>query len=172
MTPCPQCHQIVLHDVLHVEGIKRRFLSTIQFMSRDWTIALDRTRATFMRNKKKLFSARVQDRIIELILYSEKPFMRYSLNAVSELPIKLWHERMGHLNWEALKKTQSESSPLIGMRFDDTGPPRSTCEGCVAGKAKRRAFKSSTSDAKSTTPIECIHSDLMGPMDPKSVSGG
>ena len=125
-----------------------------------------------MRNKKKLFSARVHDCIIDLILYSEKPLMRYSLKAVSELPVKLWHERMGHLNWEALKKTQSESSPLIGMWFNDTGPPRSTCEGCVAGKAKRCAFKSSTSEAKSTTPIERIHSDLMGPMDPKSVSGG
>jgi len=113
------------------------------------------------------------DRAIELILYSERPLKSYSLNAISELPVKLWHECMGHLNWDALKKTQSTTSPpIVGIRFDESEPPHSKCEGCIAGKSKCRAYKSSASGSKSAKPIERIHSDLMGPMDPKSIVGG
>ena len=165
--------QIILENVLLVEGIKRRFLSTVQFQDRDYIISLEKNRAVFSKENKLLFSAPRNDRLLECILYSEKPLGRYSLNVVSELPIKLWHERMGHLNWEALKNSQSKSSsPIIGIRFDDTEPPHSTCEGCVAGKAKRRSFKSSTSGHRATLPIKRIHSDLMGPMEIRSVVGG
>ena len=58
------------------------------------------------------------------------------------------------------------------MWFDELKLPHSKCEGCIAGKSKRRTYKSSASGSKATKPIERIHSDLMGPMDPKSVVGG
>jgi len=81
-------------------------------------------RALFHRNGKCLFSAPRHDRAIELILYSERPLKSYSLNAISELHVKLWHEHMGHLNWDALKKTQSTTSPpIVGIRFDESEPP-------------------------------------------------
>jgi hypothetical protein len=168
--------KIVLRDVLHVNGIQRRFLSTIKFQDRDYVISLDKKRAVFSKDNKRLFSAPRHGPIIELILYSEpplKPYQGAQLHAITELPAKLWHERMGHLNWDSLKKTQSEStSSVIGIHFDDSDIPHTTCEGCQAGKAKRRSFKSSTSGTRATLPIERIHSDLMGPMDPKSVNGG
>jgi len=164
--------QIILENVLHVQGIQRRFLSTIQFQDRKYIIVLQEKNATFYKDNKQLFSAPRRGCIINLILYSERPHVRPSLHAVTELPVKLWHEHMGHLNWDALKKTQNSSPPLIGIRLDDSSPPHSSCEGCIAGKAKHRTFKSSASGSKSDTPIKCIHSDLMGPMEPHSVVGG
>ena len=166
-------HRLILENVLHVEGIKRRFLSTIQFQDRDFVISLEKNRAVFMKDNQRLFSAPRHDRAIECILYTTPPRARYSLNAITELPIKLWHDRMGHLNWEALKRTQSSSSPpIIGIRLDNSEPPHVKCEGCIAGKSKRRSYKSSTSNSRSSTVIERIHSDLMGPMKPQSVVGG
>ena len=147
-----QHHQVILKNILHIEGIKRRFLSTIQFQDNDYIISLEQTCAVFHRNGKRLFSAPRHDRAIELILYSEQPLKSYSLNVISELPIKLWHERMGHLNWDALKKTQlTTSPPIVGIQFDESEPPHSKCEGCIAGKSKRRAYKSSASSSKSQT---------------------
>jgi len=108
----------------------------------------------FHRNGKHLFSAPRHDRAIELILYSERLLRSYSLNAISELPIKLWHERMGHLNWDALNKTQSTTSPpIVGMWFDESEPHHSKCEGCIAGKSKRRAYKSSVSGPTSKVTL-------------------
>lgn len=164
-------HQIILHNVLHVDGIQRRFLSTIQFQDRNYTILFDKNCAVFSKDNKTLFSALRNDRTIKCILYSKKLLKHYQLNMISELPVKLWHERMGHLNWEALKNTQSTSPPIIGIRFDDSGPPHSTCEGCIASKAKCRSFKSSTTGSQATMPIERIHSDWMGPMEPRSIAG-
>jgi len=164
--------QIILENVLHVQGIQRRFLSTIQFQDRKYIIVLQEKNTTFYKDNKQLFSTPRRGRIIDLILYSEQPHIRPFLHAVTELPVKLWHERMGHLNWDALKKTQNSSPPLIGIRLDDSSPPHSSCEGCIAGKAKHCTFKSSASGSKSSTPIERIHSDLMGPMELRSVVGG
>ena len=165
-------HEITLNNVLHVEGIQRRFLSTIKFTERDYIITFERNRAVFSRENRRCLSAPRNGRVVECILYSEKPLARFHLNAVTELPIKLWHERMGHLNWETLKKSQSDSYPLIGYRLDNTEPPHTTCEGCVAGKSKHRSFKTSTMGTRATLPIDRIHSDLMGPMDPRSAVGG
>jgi len=75
-----QHRQIILKNILHVEGIKQRFLSTIQFQDNDYVISLERTCTVFHRNGKRLFSAPRHDRAIELILYSERLLKSYSLN--------------------------------------------------------------------------------------------
>ena len=91
------------------------------------------------------------------------------------IPAKVWHERMGHLNWEALKavKTSKDLSPLKGIVLaDDPLPHSSTCPGCQAGKAHRRTYKPSTTrSARSTHPLERVHSDLVGPIPTTSING-
>ena len=105
-------------------------------------------------------------------LYTEKPLSAHSLNSVEPLPIKLWHDRMGHLNWDAIKSIRSDNPPLLGVKLDASEPPHKICPGCAAGKAKCRMFKSSDSrPTRSTQPIERIHSDLTGPMEVNLISG-
>ena len=81
----------------------------------------------------------------------------------------MWHERMGHLNWEAIKCTRHDNSPLLGIRLN-ASEPHGTCEGCIAGKAKQRIFKSSPTSS-SSEPLELIHADLVGPAETMSIGG-
>ena len=48
-------------------------------------------------------------------LYSEKPVHARILHSVQALPIKMWHDRMGHLNWEAIKavKNHPDNPPIL-----------------------------------------------------------
>ena len=103
-------------------------------------------------------------------MYSEK--LLHALNSV-ELLIKLWHEHMGHIPWDALKQTSSSSNPpSLGIKLDTSDPPHTSCEGCKAGKEKHQTFKASKGENQLKFPIKQIHSDLMGPMPVGSIVGG
>ena len=157
--------QIILQDVLHVEGIKRRFLSMGRLDDRGFTTTVSQSRLTISKGMLS-FSGFRNGTLYTCIMYPDKPVDARSLNSVTALPIKTWHERMGHLNWQSIKSILSNDPPLIGIKLDASDPPHETCPGCAAGKAKRRAFKSSGSrDTRSSSPIERIHSDLIGPTD-------
>lgn len=96
------------------------------------------------------------------------------LNSVAvPLPAKVWHEWMGHLNWEALKVVNSstDTSPLKGIMLDkDLFPHSSTCPGCQAGKSKCCTYKASTTCLeRSHHPLERIHSNLVRPIQTTSI---
>lgn len=80
----------------------------------------------------------------------------------------LWHARLGHVNIDKLKvvvqKTLVNSLPNL-----TTFPKKESCEGCQFGKAHRLPFTKSLSRSKA--PLECIHSDLFGPIRTPSFFG-
>jgi hypothetical protein len=163
--------QLILQDVLHVDGIKRRFLSMGRFDDKGFSIVLSNSRLKISK-KNFAFSGTKAGPLYTCILYADKPLGAHSLNSVEALPIKVWHDRMGHLNWDSIKLIRSDNPPLIGIKLDASDPPHETCHGCVAGKAKRRMFKSAGSRrTRSTYPIERIHADLAGPMEVDSIGG-
>ena len=162
--------ELRLTNVLHVRGLKRRFLSTSRFTNAGFTVAFTGDTVAITKGNFRVSGSRSGPLFI-CSLYSSNPNNGSSLNAaVSALPIELWHQRMGHINWEALRRTRLDSSPLSGIKLDSSNPPNHMCEGCVAGKAKRKAFKSSNS-TRVYEPLEIIHSDLQGPMSTTSIAG-
>ena len=164
-------HQLVLQEVLHVDGIKRHFLSMGRFDDKGYTVTLSNSRLTISKEKFAFTRCRTGP-LYTCSLYAEKPLGTRSLNALEALPIKVWHNCMGHLNWNAIKSVRSDNPPLLGVKLDASNPPHGTCPGCAAGKAKRRTFKSAGSrHTRSTHPIERIHSDLTGPMEVESIGG-
>ena len=163
--------RLILQNVLHVDGIKRRFLSMGRLDDKEFSINLTKSRLTVSKGNFA-FSGFKSGSLFTCIMYVEKPLGAHSLNSIEPLPIKLWHDRMGHLNWDAIKSINVKNPSLLGVKLDDSDPPFGTCPGCAAGKAKRRIFKSSGSrSTRSTEPIERIHADLSGPMEVNSIGG-
>ena len=127
----------------------------------------------FAKGRFKFSGSRIGT-LYTCVMHVEKPLGAHSLSLVeNSLLIKTWHECMGHLNWDTLKSVRSSNNPpLLCVRLDTTPPPTTSCKGCIAGKAKRQTFKpSGNQSTQSTEPIECIHADLMGPMEPASLGG-
>ena len=167
-----QFKSITLSSVLHVRGIQRRFMSPGRLNEKGWTATLPPSeRFPVRKGTNACFYGRRIGTLFHVHAYAEPPPGSTTLNTVQALPIKIWHERMGHTHWEALKRTRTDSPPLRGIKLDSSEPPKHTCPGCAAGKHKRRAFKSSSPESRATEPLERIHADLMGPMDTAAVSG-
>ena len=132
-------HLLILQDVLHVEGIKHCFLSMSCFDQQGFTTTIGAGKLTIAKGNFKFSGSRIGT-LYQYTMYAEKPQGARSLSSVEMLlPIKTWHERLGHLNWEALKSVRSENPPLLSIKLDTSSPPHSTsCKGCIASKAKHR----------------------------------
>jgi Reverse transcriptase (RNA-dependent DNA polymerase)/gag-polypeptide of LTR copia-type/Integrase core domain/GAG-pre-integrase domain/Domain of unknown function (DUF4219) len=82
-----------------------------------------------------------------------------------ELDIDIWHRRMGHLGEDYVRKL---ARMVDGIRIK----PRTTvgvCEPCLEGKQTRQPSRRPATRA--SEPLELIHSDLCGPIDPTSYGG-
>ena len=82
-----------------------------------------------------------------------------------ELPIKLWHQRLGHLGFENIKRLQDHST---GIRLDKTNIP-TVCKSCFAGKQHRTPSHQPSQRAKER--LKLIHLDGGGPVTPPSAGG-
>lgn len=80
---------------------------------------------------------------------------------------KLWHSRMGHVNYGAMK-LMSSNKMVHGM--PEINQPDEVCVGCLMSKQTRQGFpKQVNFSAKGI--LELVHADLCGPITPDT-SGG
>jgi len=96
----------------------------------------------------------VPNKVVSLITKSVKS----SSTQVEQL--LLWHNRLGHLNFQAVSKA-------IGIPLPKDLP---ICEDCIIGKQHRRSFPPSVTP-KSSTPLQLVHTDVCGPQRVASHSG-
>jgi hypothetical protein len=84
-----------------------------------------------------------------------------------EEPAWLWHARLGHVNFRAIKllveKGMAAGVPMISH-------PEQVCHGCLAGKQSRNHFPHATS-FRASKPLELVYVDLCGPITPATPGG-
>ena len=81
--------------------------------------------------------------------------------------IKVWHERLGHLNVTSFKLQNMSKNGVIPVRL--SGNQEFICEVCQYEKQARRPFCRSTRGP--TQPGKIVYSDVCGPIEEFSVSG-
>ena len=72
---------------------------------------------------------------------------------------KLWHKRLGHLNFRDVAITTYKTSQASDF-----------CETCVLGKISKKPVPK-VSDNKATQKLERVYSDVIGPVSPSSIGG-
>ena len=105
----------------------------------------------------------------------EKQGRLYYLNAYNDSTdsvnytqdVQSWHEILGHCNYEDVMKLQSV---VDGMKIKGkpAGNP-SDCSVCTLGKLTQN--RNRKPDARASVPLELVHTDLAGPIDPVSREG-
>ncbi|XP_070014347.1 uncharacterized protein [Nicotiana sylvestris] len=75
-----------------------------------------------------------------------------------------WHMRFGHKNFEALK-TMGEKNMVHGI--PSINHPNQLCEACLLGKHARKSFPKEAM-SRSTKPLQLVHTDVCGPINPPS----
>jgi hypothetical protein len=78
-----------------------------------------------------------------------------------------WHERLGHLNFLALKKMVKEE---LVRGLPDIGPVERPCATCLAGKQRRTSFPAQA-QYRAEKVLELVHDDLCGKITPPTPAG-
>src|SRR3984885_8291760 len=86
-------------------------------------------------------------------------------SATPELDIDIWHRRMGHLGEDNVRKLAKMVEGMVIKSRTEVG----VCEACLEGKQHRQP--SHQPATRATEPLELIHSDLCGPIDPTTYGG-
>lgn len=89
-------------------------------------------------------------------------------NIAQDISLKLWHERLGHINIQTIKNTE-KSAAVEGLQTAKLNSDF-VCETCILAKQNCRPHVARKLQ-KSFKPGEKIHSDVCGPTDVKSPNG-
>jgi hypothetical protein len=73
-----------------------------------------------------------------------------------------WHQRLGHLNFQAMKKMVKEE---LAWGLPDMAAMEHPCRACLAGKQRRSPFPTQDKYCSSRV-LELIHEDLCGKISP------
>ncbi len=76
--------------------------------------------------------------------------------------MELWHRRLGHLHTNGVKKLINLSERITLLNEKEF-----ICESCLIGKSTKLPFPS-VNRARSSRPLELIHSDVCGPITPQT----
>ena len=92
---------------------------------------------------------------------------------VSKVPNspELWHRRLGHLSFGSMAKMVTDNM-VTGMDISASAcksAQTDVCYPCVLAKQPRASFPSSQS--VSTVPLQLMHMDVCGPVEPPSLGG-
>jgi hypothetical protein len=79
----------------------------------------------------------------------------------------LWHERYGHLHFDALRKLVRDDMVRGLPQLDRV---HQLCDCCVATKQRRKSFPSQAK-GRAEGLIDLVHGDLCGPISPMTPSG-
>ena len=82
---------------------------------------------------------------------------------------KGWHEILGHCNHKAILKLKDVVEGMEISHCDSSSSKPQDCNVCIKGKMTQS--RNRNPDARATAPLELVHTDLAGPIDPVSREG-
>ncbi|CAI5726231.1 unnamed protein product [Peronospora farinosa] len=156
--------RIRMLDVLLIPGLDRRLLSVGKLAERGLNVEFERTSCIIWNINQATASGKKVGKAY--ILECQQETARYVEYSDVDSNYDLWHARMGHLNKDALEKTQRVTTGIPITNFKT----KALSSGCLKGKQTVTQFPSH-SQTKTSRVLELVHTDLMGPMKTRSIGG-
>ncbi len=151
-------HDIYLENALYAPSYKQNIFSVQAATEKGATIDFSSDKASLTTSGTK-FDIKKKDR-----LYYLNKCKAESAKQVNH-DVRVWHQIFGHCNVQDVLKLPAV---VKGMNITDK-TSKLFCEPCTLGKMTE--FKSRVPDEKAKMPLELVHSDLAGPVDPVSIDG-
>ena len=157
-----------IENVLYVPKIRKNLFSVGVCTEKGFDVLFKGKLVTINRDGE-IFGVGVQqdNQIYRMLFRVKKPSVAREAN-VSTVNLRVWHERMGHVNNKVLRE-MTQKGLIRGVKLADID--NFFCESCAYGKAHRLPFKKNETK-RNTKPGEYIHSDVCGPFSRESIGGG
>ena len=160
-----------LHDTLYVPDLPHNLYSIKAATKHGCSVRFfDDGSVIVIKNNKTVIRGKLVDNgLYQLDVFPVKSSQANEAGSSSAATLRVWHRRLGHLNYQYLKEmVRKQSVKGLNIKGEDTS--QGFCEGCVYGKHTRKSFKL-TNRKKKDKPGKLIHVDLCGPMNVVSNGG-
>ena len=154
-----------LVNALHVPSLKMNLFSLSAAMDRGLKLYSDNKTCLLKKNNRVIAVGKRTGRLFKLNIEVENKIEKCSLISTADLnTFKLWHERLGHQNFEYMSKINKNNN--LKINIDKTF----LCNACIYGKQHKLPFK--TSSSVSTEVGQLVHMDVCGPMQVQTIGLG
>lgn len=163
---CKNGEEMLLREVYFIPMLKNNIISLGQMAENGKKVVLDGDLLWIHDERGRLLMrvTRSANRLYKISLEETAPMC---LMSRAEQTTWLWHERMGHVNFQALTQMSKDG---LARGLPELVMPKKMCEGCLMSKQTRRKFpQQSLFHAKEK--LELIHGDLCGPITPTTQAG-
>jgi hypothetical protein len=152
-----------LMDVLYVPKLSCNLLSVGAAADQKLTVEFNKENCRFKtEDGKTVATGRRINKMYKLDKFQENASLAKSYNH-----LKLWHQRLGHINETSLR--QMVDKGLVNGAIIDRENTLGFCQACVEGKKSREPFP--VGEIQSTEKLQLVHSDVCGPMQTVSFGG-
>lgn len=155
--------EILVKNVLYVPKLSTNLLSVSKIIKSGCKVEFDKTGCSVYNsmNKKVATADLVNDTYRLNINYSKI----FAMSAKLESNLHLWHQRLGHLNYNDVQKLPNCTT---GVQLSSQ-KEKYVCISCLEGKQTRQSFPINGSRANGL--LELVHTDVCGPMQVASIGG-
>lgn len=149
---------ITIENVLYVPKLNGNLLSVSKMVSKGNKVVFGQNGCTIYTSNDSIITTVASKNGIYKIHDGDE-----QCNAASgdDNQVKLWHRRLGHMNYQSMLKMRD--SAVTGIKFNGDDSAIRNCIVCCEGKQCKLKFDKS--ESKSNEILELIHTDLMGPID-------
>ena len=159
--------RVVMYNVLYIPKLACNLFSVRAAANRGNTIKFGKTNCHIRDSNGKLVGmGSLADKLY--YLKCEAIIQEQASVSVTKGKADLWHQRLGHLNEQQLREMTNHGL-VKGMEIPKSAG-LSFCEECVESKMSRKPFKS-IGEIRSVRKLQCVHSDVCGPMPTDSIGG-
>ncbi|CAJ2640870.1 unnamed protein product [Trifolium pratense] len=156
-------HQFI-SNVYYVPNMKSNILSLGQLLEKGYDIQLKNNNLS-IRDHSNKFIAKVSMSRNRMFVLNIQNDVAQCLKMCYKEESWLWHLRFGHLNFGGLELL-SKKEMVRGLPY--INHPNQVCEGCLLGKQFKMSFPKESS-SRAQKPLELIHTDVCGPIKPRSL---
>lgn len=154
-----------IENVLYVPDFKRNLFSVGACTSRGYSVTFDSGFVCLSRDRKIVAQGVKQSN--DVYRMCMVPTTTTEAHAAQSGSLRLWHERLGHVNNQTIKDLIRRGM-ITGAKLTDID--NFFCEACQYGKIHRLPFKKK--EVNRVTDVgEMFHADVCGPMSTESLSG-
>lgn len=155
-------HRVKLKDALYMPTYPQDIFSVARATKVGATVTFKKGESYMITQDENRFKIHEEGNLYYLPTVCENVD---KINACHDL--QTWHEILGHCNHEDVLKLQNV---VKGMEIKgNTAGVKETCEICIKGKFVQT--RNRKPDARAKKPLELVHTDLAGPMQPTSLEG-
>lgn len=152
----------VLKNVLLVPNLSKNLLSVNCVTENNGIVIFTKDKVIIKSNRRKVLEGRKRNGLYVVDLKQSE-----ESNLVQTGDIQDWHRKLGHLGTANMERLL-ELSTGMNISRDECRNLRQ-CLTCL--KAKQTKLPFSTERRRATRPLEVIHSDVCGPVDPPTWDG-